>query len=218
MSPQTTLELKNATSQEVQVWMTLGAVAGCVEDIAQIPFVTNIDPHLKPPRRLQGWFTLGGNDSVSYTPPEGVGLNGNFSFGTPPINCPTQEFPNGVNLAEFILNNSFQGSLAQETIEISAVAGVNAFIKFSMTGGGVWNAGPTQPSVTEFENKGLHGNVGQVGVYPYGCDECTKSVKPPKCPEHRPPYDGCQTEAICNVQRDPLTAGGTVVVTFNGFA
>ncbi len=221
MSSQTTLVLKNATDQEVQVWLTLGDVDGCIRNVKQIPFVTNIGTckDEKAQICLQGWFTLAGNDSVSYTPPEGVGLSGNFSFGHAPQACPPPEgFPDGLNLAEFTLNVSPQVPEAQETIEISAVDGLNAFIKFSMTGGGVWNAGPTQPNVTEFFNKGLHGNSGQVGVYPYGCDKCTESVAPAPCPGvTRPPHDECQKEAICNVQRPASEAGGTVLVTFNGF-
>jgi len=211
---QTAFELTNSTGQDVQVYLTLGAVTGCIQNVADIPFVTNIvNTH-------QGSFTLSSNGSVSYTPPEGVGFNGNFAFGTPPINCATDEFPNGVNLAEFILNNGFQGPGAQETIDISAVAGVNSFLKFSMTGGGGWNAGSTEPAVTEFENKGLKDNVGQVGVYPYGCDCCTSSVNPPECsgPPPPPPHGDCQSAPICNVQRDASAAGGTVSLTFAGFA
>jgi hypothetical protein len=212
-SNQTVLELTNGTGQDVQVYITLGATPGCIQNVGDMTFVTNIL------NKLQGWFMVAPNASVSYTPPQGTGVNGNFAFGTPPINCPTNSFPNGVNLAEFILNNSFQGPGAQETIDISAVAGVNADIKFSMNGGGVWNAGATEPNVTEFENKGLNDNCGVVGVYPYGCDACTQSVAPPKCagPPPPPPYGNCQSAPICNVQRDASNSGGNVLITFKGF-
>jgi len=211
---QTVLELTNATDQDVQVYITLDATPGCIQNVADLTFVTN------SVNNLQGWFTLAPNGLVSYIPPEGVGVNGNFAFGTLPINCPTDAFPNGVNLAEFILNNSFQGLGAQETIDISAVAGVNCYIQFSMSGGGAWNAGATEPNVTEFENKSLNDNCGQVGVYPYGCDDCTRRVVPPECtgPPPPPPYGNCQSAPICNVQRDASTAGGTVSITFMGFA
>lgn len=211
---QTVLELKNDTDRAVQVWITLGATPGCIQNVANIPFVTTI---VNP---LQGWFMLQPLSYVTYTPPPGVGINGNITFGTPPINCPTVKFIYGVNVAEFILNNGFQGSGAQETIDISAVAGVNAFIKFSMAGGGVWNAGSTQPTVTEFQNLRLKDNVGQVGVFPYGCDDCTQRVAPPDCTGSHPappPYGPCQSEPICNVQRDASTAGGTVKITFMGY-
>ena len=210
---QTQLTLKNNSAQDVRVYLTLGAVQGCVQPITEIPFVKH------QVNKLQGWFMLSKGASVSYTPPQGEGFNGNFAFDTAPQNCPTDQFPSGVNLAEFMLNNSFQGSSAQETIDISAVAGVNAFLKFSMTGGGVWNAGKTQPNVTEFENKKIGHNAGQVGVYPYACDECTESKKPPVCskpPVGAPNPPMPQKEAICNVQRDASQSGGTVLLTFNG--
>lgn len=211
---QTALQLTNGSSQDVQVYLTLGATSGCVQNVGDIPFVTNVV------NTLQGWFTLKQGDTVSYTPPSGSCINGNFAFGTPPINCPTDTYPNGVNLAEFILNNDFQGPGAQETIDISAVAGVNAFIEFSMTGGGAWNAGSTEPNVTQFANKGLKENCGLVGVFPYGCDNCTERVAPPECagPPPPPPYGDCQSAPICNVQRDASNSGGTVTVTFKGFS
>lgn len=211
--PTTALQLTNGTGQDVTVFLTLGAVTGCVQNVADVPFVTNV---VNP---LQGSFTLSQGQPVSYTPPAGVGISGNFTFGTAPINCPTDDFPNGVNVAEFILNNSFQGAGAQETIDISAVAGVNSLIQFAMSGGGGWNAGSTEPNVTEFENKGLNDNCGQVGVFPYGCDNCTKSTSPPECsgPPTPPPYGDCQSAPICNVQRDASSSGGTVTVTFMGW-
>lgn len=211
---QTTLELTNGTEQDVPVYLTLGATPGCVQNVADVPFVANVS------NKLQGWFTLAPHASVSYIPPAGVGINGNFSFGTPPINCPTDAFPNGVNLAEFILNNGFQGPGAQETIDISAVAGVSAFIQFSMTGGGAWNAGATEPNVTGFQNEGLYENCGRIGVFPYGCDNCTERTSPPVCdgPPAPPPYGDCQSAPICNVQRDASNAGGTVLIIYAGAA
>jgi hypothetical protein len=206
------LEVANNSAEDIQVWITLGATPGCVQNVADLGFVTNIIDN------LQGWFKIPALAYVSYTSPAGVGINGNVSFGTAPQNCPNGDWPNGVNVAEFILNNSFQGADAQETIDISAVPGENAYILFSMSGGGAWNAGPNHPNVTEFKNKGLNENVGQVGVFPYGCDDCTQSVSPPHCPPPTTyPNRKCQSEAICNVQRDASTAGGAVTISFTGW-
>ena len=94
-----------------------------------MPLVTD------PVNRLQGWFLLANGATKAYVPPPGQGISGNFAFGSPPLNCPTDEFRNGINLAEFILNNSFQGFGAQETIDVSCVAGANALIAFAMSGG-----------------------------------------------------------------------------------
>ena len=210
---QTEITIKNAMSESATVYITLGATSGCVQNVGDIPFVTNV---LSP---LQGYFTLGTNDSVSYTPPAGTGINGNFSVNTPPLNCQTTEFPSGVNLAEFILNNSFQAGNPQETIDISGVAGTNALFEFTLSGGGAWNAGKAHQNVTNFANQSIGNNVKQVGVFPYGCDDCTASVSPPTCtslPIGAPNPPVPQTDAICNVQRDASKAGGTVTITING--
>jgi len=212
---QTELTIINLSGTPVQVYLTLGATHGCVKNVAGISFVTN------QVNALQGWFILNPGASASYTPPEGEGINGNFTFGSPPLNCPTTEYRNGINLAEFILNNSFQGPGAQETIDISCVPGANALIGFALNGGGPWNAGSTKPNVTQFANTALGGNTGLVGVYPCGCDECTSRFDPPQlnCPASPAPpaYEPCQSQPICNVQRDASGSGGTVEVSFHGF-
>jgi hypothetical protein len=171
--------------------------------------------------RLQGWFLLADGMTKAYAPPQGQGVSGNFAFGSPPLNCPTNEYTNGINLAEFILNNSFQGPGAQETIDISCVAGANALIAFAMSGGGGWNAGDSQPAVSQFANKPLDQNTGLVGVFPCGCDNCTSRANPPQpsCPPSPPPpaYEDCQSQPICNVQRDAANSGGDVEVIFHAF-
>ena len=199
----TRLKVLNATSNELQVYITLGAVDCCLQKVSEIPFVTHVI------NDLQGSFTLPAWGGVDYAPPSGTGISGNLCFGSPPINCPTPQFPSGVNLAEFILNNGFEGSHAQETIDISCVAGANALISYSLSGGGKWNAGPTQPAVASFANKSIGENTGLVGVFPYGCDNCTSSDNPPRCdtppvgaptPWHLRP----KRSAMCNVtQRKP---------------
>lgn len=214
MSAQTTIIVYNRTQGPVTAWLTLGATPGCVASVDDVTFVTT------PVSTLQGWFVLKGGESVSYTSPPSVGFNGNITFGTPPMNCPTSEYPDGVNIAEFIVNNGFQGSTAQETIDISAVSGVNALIGFQMTGGGAWSASSAYPNVTSFSNNAIGSNVGQVGVFPYGCDDCTSSVSPPRCatpPVHAPNPIVPQSEPICNVQRSAGDSGGSVTITFLGY-
>src|ERR1700744_6534249 len=103
MAAQTTLTITNRSGADVKVYLTLGAVPGCVQNVSEIPWVTN------PVNRLQGWFSLANGATQSYPPPAGQGISGNFAFGSPPLNCPTSEFLNGINLAEFMLNNRFQG-------------------------------------------------------------------------------------------------------------
>ncbi|MCH9661557.1 MAG: hypothetical protein K0U54_11690 [Bacteroidetes bacterium] len=213
---QTQLAITNQSTKSVLFFITLGATKGCVNNVSNIPFVTTMI------NKLQGSFTLGTGKSVRYTPPSGVGVNGVITVGTPPLNCAVPNFPNGVNVAEFILNNAFQGKFAQESLDISGVAGTNAAFKFSMTGGGPWNDGTSNNNITSFHNKAIGQNIGLVGVFPYLCDICTASKAPPKCsgsgiPVNAPNPVVPQNSAICLVQRDPKTAGGTVTISFNGF-
>ena len=91
--------IENLSENSVKVYLTLGAVVGAIEKVKDISLVTNIV------NEKQGWFKLESKVSVSYTTPVGKAFNGNFAFNTPPINCPTTDFPSGVNLAEFMLNN-----------------------------------------------------------------------------------------------------------------
>ena len=211
---QTSIVITNGTTETATLYLTLGATTGSVKDVSKIPFVTN--PIAKKP--LQGYFTLAAGESTApYAPTAGEGINGNISLDSPPINCPTTDFPIAVNLAEFILNNGYQAGNPQETLDISGVAGTNAQYEYSMTGGGVWNASAQYPNVTSFENKTIGNNVGQIGVYPYSCDVCTGSSAPPTCaskPTGAPSPPVPQTSGICNVQRDAKTkAGGTVTIT-----
>jgi hypothetical protein len=211
VSAQTQLSLTNSSNTDVTVYLTLGAVNGCTPNVKLIPFVTNYV------NTLQGSFTLKQGETVSYTPPLGTCFNGNIAFGSAPLNCPPAAYPSGINLFEFMLNNRLQGAGAQETIDISCVAGANAYIAVTMSGGGTWNAGPGYPNVTTFKNNNLCNNSGQVGVYPYACDTCTASVNPPICPNRPICPIIPQKTAICNVQRNASNSGGTVNVSFQGW-
>lgn len=191
----------------VTVFLTLGATPGCLQDVSKIPFITRV---IAP---LVGSFVLQPGQSVGPYAPDKLGLNGNLSFGTQPLNCPTPQFPNGVSIFEFIINNGFQPGNPQETVDISCVAGVNCLIKGELLGGPDWNAGATQPKVRLIENGKMNTNTGRVGVFPYGCDNCTAITSPPVCPGH-PPYEKPQREPICNVQRNAKVTGGLVKVSF----
>lgn len=205
----TQLQIINHDRNPVTVWLTLGATPGCIQDVSKIPFIQNV---LAP---LVGSFILAPGQPIAPYAPNDLGFNGNLSFNTQPMNCPTQQYPLGINIFEFIINNGFQAGNPQETIDISCVAGVNCLIKAELLGGPEWNAGPTQPKVTLIENGKMNTNTGRVGVFPYGCDNCTVITSPPICPGH-PPYEKPQKEAICNVQRNARQPGGLVKVSYLG--
>ncbi len=204
-STQTTLKVKNSSANDVEVWLTLGNVDGFIIDVNGIFGITGSG--------LQGSFTLHAGEELEYIPENGI--SGNLSFGTAPINCPTTEFPHGVNIFEFCLNNESQSGSPQETIDISAVAGVNSLLKATLSGGGEWNAGTAHTGITSIENASLYSNTGLIGVFPYGCDNCTSSDEPPFCEGH-PEYETPQSEPICNIQRDAVNHGGSVTVEFLG--
>jgi hypothetical protein len=209
----TTLEIKNATHKEVSTYITLGATPGCVQDVGLLSLSHGVQ--ITKLYDLAGVFNLPAHTTLTVTSPEGLGLNGNFSFDTPPLNCPCPDYPEGVNLAEFIINNGFQTN-GQETVDISCVCGANAFIEFELSESDWTSDGGQIKCVESIANRTRYRNTGLVGVYPYGCDVCTGSISPPACVGLQP--QNANIEPICNVQRNAATnMGGKVVVIFNGF-
>lgn len=205
----TILKVRNDYTSSVNVYITLGATAGCVQDVADIGGVsiTKLYP-------LMGHFDLPAGDIVTLYAPVGMGFNGNFSFNTPPMNCPTPEFPNGVNLGEFIINNGFQGQYGQETIDISCVAGANCIMAFEMSTDD-WSSNFGKIKVKNIENGAKLDNTNRVGVFPYGCDNCNSSDNPPECVGKQPQY--ANKEPICNVQRSAQdNKGGTIILAYKG--
>jgi len=201
-SARTQLQIFNATDSAVTVWITLGATEGCIQNCKAIPYVTD---SLAP---LVGSFVLRANDSTIVWSPDSLGFNGNISFNTQPINCATKEFPNGVNMFEFIINNYFQAGNPQETVDISCVAGTSCIILCNLTGGNPWNAGSNYDSIRDIKNSLDNKNSGLIGVFPFGCDTCTGAKNPPSCDSVSTDK---QTESICTVQRNAVGAGGGLV-------
>jgi len=209
----TTLQLTNATKESAKVYITLGATPGCVQDVSHLVFsdasikITALAP-------LMGFFSLNPG-STFIAAPTNLGFNGNISFDTPPMNCKSPELSNGMNLAEFIINNGFQDGNPQETIDNSCVCGANAVIKFDLSADD-WAANYGKIAVTSFQNKSWDNNTGIVGVFPYGCDNCTASTSPPDCIGLQPQF--ANTDPICNVQRNAKSnKGGNVHITFLGY-
>jgi hypothetical protein len=208
----TTLEAHNPTDRPVLVYLTLGATPGCVQDVSAITFTPAVSLNVIAP--LMGSFTLTANQTVQIAAPDNLGLNGNLSFGTPPLNCPCPDWPNDVALAEFIINNGFQPN-GQETIDISCVAGSNAYLGFDLSAGD-WTTNGGAISVSQVRNSTRYRNTGLVGVFPYGCDNCTSSDSPPSCVGKQPQF--VQAAPICNVQRSAAAnQGGVVKVSFLGW-
>ncbi len=208
----THLETRNDSDQPVLVYLTLGATPGCVQDVSAIMFHPAVSLNVVAP--LMGSFTLAARQTVKITAPLGLGLNGNLCFGTPPLNCPCPDWPEGVALAEFIINNGFQSG-GQETVDISCVCGSNAYLGFSLSAND-WTSNGGAVAVTQIRNSTRDQNTGLVGVFPYGCDNCTSSDAPPSCVGQQPQF--ANSAPICNVQRSAASnQGGVVRVSFLGW-
>ena len=211
----TLIKLTNNTSEDVNTHITLGATEGCVQDVTTLvfsdPSITVISEY-----PLKGYFVHKANTSVYVAAPDEMGFNGNVSFNTEPKNCKSHELPWGMNVAEFIVNNPFQAPYGQETVDISCLAGANALIKFKMDATDWTTNGGAITSIQEIVNGMWDQNTGLIGVFPYGCDNCTSSNNPPACVGLQPQF--AQAEAICNVQRPcDDNQGGVVEVILEGF-
>lgn len=206
----TRIRVVNETDSAVVVWLSLGATNGCLQDIGQVPFITDSVAPLK------GYFTLQAHDStIDYAPALGTGFNGEFSFDTVALTCALPpRYPFGINIFEFIVNiSNAPYPNPQETVEISCVDGANCMISGKFIGGESWNASSMYPKVDSIWNKGIHNNSGQIGVFPFGCDDCTKSVNPP-CGKNDKDK---QKYPICTVQRNAIgSKGGIVRVAYKG--
>ena len=207
-SNSTRLAIINETDDTTIVYLTLGADTNYVTDVNGIYGITTTG--------LQGSFLIIPKDTVYYTSPKEKGFSGNLSFNTPPMNCRDSLFPNGINIFEFTLNNNFKGVLyAQETIDISCVAGVNCKIGCEIDSTSGWNAGNGIVGFGYFQNSYLYDNLDRIGVYPVGCDSCSKIYQPPICPNPLSPSQP-QSKNTCNIQRDANKKGGTVFVIYKG--
>lgn len=211
----TKLEIRNDTEDEVQLYLTLGATPGCVQDVDSITVISYMNSltitKLYP---LMGYIMMPAKTTAELIAPAGMGFNGNISAATPPLNCPTPEFPEGVNLAEFIINNGFQVN-GQETVDISCVAGANAYFEFELSADDWSTNGGAIIPVKHMHNDTRYRNTGLIGVFPYGCDNCTSSDNPPDCVGKQP--QNANTLPICNVQRaSGSNQGGTVHIVFKG--
>lgn len=202
----TTLSVVNMSNDTITAWLTLGCGPLNIVNTAGIFGIGDT--------ALQASFIVLPNDTLYYTPVSNRILSGNITFNTYPQNCPdTIQFPTGINLFEFTLNNKVLGGGQQETIDISGVAGFNVVGLFNLSGGGSWNAGADHQGVVFFKNDSLYKNSDVIGIYPFGCDDCISSVSPPICPNHKP-FAQPKKKPTCNVQRPCTTSGGTVTIGY----
>lgn len=202
-SSNTELRIVNTTSDSVLVFLTLSGY----EDSLATYYVQNVDSIFGITQTgLVGSFYLHASDSVSYTSIKR--FSANVSFGAQPINCFSETWITGVNAFEFNLNTT------QESIDISAIGGVNCLMSVSLIGGCNWVATNSFPDVRYFYNDSMYKNTNLVGVFPYGCTNCTNTNGMQSCVLKPEQVDSSK---VCNPTRSSGCKGGSVVVKFNGF-
>jgi hypothetical protein len=204
----TLTKIYNGSKDTALVYVTLGATPGCLQQVSLIPFITDT---IAGQRGLQGTFKLAPGDSTIAYAPDSLGFNGVISFNGQPSNCPdTTLYPTGINQYEFMINNAFQGSNAQESINISCVHGVNCVISIDVKTLNPFNAGPTIPVIQAFRNT-LDRNAIISGVYSFGCDTCTGSKTLIPCIKYPQP---AHEKSDCQVQRNSTQSGGLIKVIY----
>jgi hypothetical protein len=198
----TELTVVNGTKDSVLVYLTLsGYPANDTVHIKDVYGIFGIKQH-----GLVGSFYLAANDSATYRSKKW--FSGNVGFGSQPLNCSTKEWPTGVNPFEFNLNNN------QESIDISSIGGINCLLQVELIGGPEWQASPSYPDVRYFYNDSMYKNTGLIGVYPFGCTNCTDTAGKQPC---QTPSEQPNSKPICNPTRAAGVHGGTVRVKFIGY-
>lgn len=197
----TLLKVVNGSDQDtITVYLTLGVKDGYVDDVNGIFGISST-------KKTQGSFILYPNDTVSYT--SSKPFQANISFNAAPLNCP---YP-APTLYEVVLNNCGTATNAQETVDISCVAGVSTIGSISMTGGGNWTDNVKSDSITKIQNQDVYHNTGLSGVFPYGCTNCVNTGGAPEC-DNSPDYATPNSEHLCTVQRNAKNSGGIVTITY----
>lgn len=194
----TTLKIANDTHDSVLVYLTLGSQDSTfVQNVNGIFGITQTG--------LVGSFYLHSKDTVSYT--STLQFSGNIGFGSQGINCPDSIWKTGVNIFEFNLNEN------QESVDISAMGGVNSFMGVDLIGGPDW-ATTNYPNVRKIVNDTMYANTNRVGVYPFKCTNCTDTIGSAACTQKA---ETPNSSAICNPTRAAGVRGGTVLLLFKGY-
>jgi hypothetical protein len=195
----TEMQIVNETKDSALVYITLGGGFDST-------FIQNINGIFGCTQTgLVGSFWLHSKDTLSYTPT--LSFSGNISFGSRPLNCPTNTWETGVNIFEFNLNEP------QESIDISCVAGVNCILRCELIGGANWVA-DTCANPRVLQNDDMYKNSRSVGVYPYGCTDCIDTLGRQDCQQ---PTEIPNKYKICNPTRAKGEKGGVVRVVFKGY-
>jgi hypothetical protein len=217
-SGRTSVGLTNTSGGPVDVYVTVKGTAldGCVGDVTKIP---NWNLVATGSDNLRGKVTLANGQSLPAYDGGSTCFAATISFGSPPLNCPTADFPCATNLAEFNVNGK-----GNDDLDISEVSGANAKIQYSLSGGSWWDGFNPVPNNT-FGTDGTlvrSAPLDAPGVYPWGCDNCIVRCQPGQdfCSQNGHPNNmqgPCNAKANCDVvPPGGGHAGGTVTITYLG--
>lgn len=207
----TTLVLTNNTNDTISTWLTLSGYTDTLKNY----YVQNVNGIFGiTDSGLVGNFKLLPQDTLTYQ--STMALSGNICFGGQPINCPNTQFPTGLNIFEFTINNRAIDTLGSESVEISCVNGVNSWIVGNLVGNG-WEVTKGMDTIRTFKNATLGNNTGLPGVFPTGCTNCTNQQGATICTNPALPFDKPNDKPICIISRPSTIKGGFVICTFNGF-
>ena len=195
----TTLQITNATKDSVLVYLTLGGGddGTFLQNVNGVFGITQSG--------LVGSFYLHSKDTLSYT--STLKLSGNIGFGSQGINCPNSTWVTGVNIFEFNLNEP------QESLDISAMGGVNSIMGVDLIAGPNWGV-TGNLDVRHCQNDTMYKNADHIGVYPFKCTDCTDTLGSASCTQIA---ETPNKTAICNPTRSKDQRGGIVLLTFKGY-
>jgi len=199
LSNNTIMRITNSSQDSVLVYLTLGGGSDTT-------FLQNVNGVFGITQSgLVGSFYLQPNDTLSYTPT--LKLSGNIGFGSQGGNCPDSTWVTGVNIFEFNLNEP------QESLDISAMGGVNSIMSVDLIGGANWGV-TGNLDVRHCQNDTMYKNTDHIGVYPFKCTDCTDTLGSANCTQiaEKP-----NKTAICNPTRALNQHGGIVLLTFKGY-
>jgi hypothetical protein len=205
VQPITKMIIKNSDTQSVVVVLTLGSADSSLW-IQNVKGIFGINDS-----GLVGMFTLKPGETRSFTPNKAI--QGQFCFNSAAYQCATDSMFTGTTLTEFCLNNFGTVENAQETVDISCVAGISYIASIEMYDGGIWTANHVGfDTINRIRNYAFGLNTNKVGVYPVGCDDCDSSVAPPQCVIGH--IEKPSMYPICQVQRNASESGGIVMFTY----
>jgi hypothetical protein len=204
----TRVNITNATSQSVTLWVTLqsgGLQPGCttqVTDLQLLNRTTSQPPQaFTPTSAQQGSFPIPGGTtyevvSTLNNPTDPINPYQNclqgleFTFNLPPNCGGVSGNPNGVNGAEPTLNLPNPGT--QEALDITCVTGANSIIQLTISPPAgdpqLWMYDINQSVSSTFSTQNSWVNIPggcddncvpeHIGVYPFGCTLCNYPTDP----------------------------------------